>query len=279
MNDFYNAWKKEKHAEAFEYRKYFPTFVLAKVFENFNEIKLLNEVKKDRNEKFSLLDIGCATGEFYRYFSYRYLNINYVGYDISEHAVRRAKEKFPKVNFLVVDEALNSLKENVAEIVFSRDVIVHHTEPFRFLKKLYDISSRYLIIRLRTRDVGKSILDPEISCQLPYEGVWVPFLVLNCDEIISEIKSFTPSPARIKFVKEYIILGGQNYRFVPKELYYKETKTAVTGLLIEKGNNTNACEIEQFEKKESSRNFLAGRILSEVIKFIVGSNYKGPTWW
>jgi len=278
MNDIYAGWKKEEHAEGWEYRKYFPTFTLAKIFDNFNEIKSLNELKKNRYEKFSLLDIGCATGEFYRYFSSKYPNIDYKGCDISPQAIKRAKEKFPNIHFFVVDENLSSLGSNKVEIIFSRDVIVHHTEPFFFLKRLYDISSKYIILRLRTRDVGNSVLDPEVSCQL-YNDVWVPFLVLNCDEIISKIRTFTPSPMRMKFVKEYVVLGGQNYSYVPKELYYKDTKTAVTALLIEKGDGKSECQIEQCERKNTHKFFLTGRILSEFVKFLVRRNYKGPVWW
>lgn len=279
MNDFYVAWQEEEHAFAHEYRKYFPTFILAKIFENFNEVNLISEIKKDRNEGFSIIDVGCATGEFFRYFSYRYPKVNYTGYDVSKGAIKNAKQKFPKVNFLVGDENLSCIKDGRFEMVFSRDVIVHHTKPFHFLRRLYDISNKYIILRLRTRDRGRSILDPEISCQLHYNNAWVPFLVINCDEIISEVRNFRPPPTRIKFLKEYVILGGENFRYLPKELYYKETKTAEASLLIEKGNGISDCKIEEHERKNSRKFFLLGRAFAEPIKFLVGKNYKGRVWW
>ena len=96
MNTFYQAWSTNRHVKKFDYTYFFPTFMLNKIFENFNETELFKEIIKNKTAGFSLLDIGCAAGEFYRYFIRRYPNCEYRGYDISEKAIKRAKKKFPK---------------------------------------------------------------------------------------------------------------------------------------------------------------------------------------
>ena len=126
----------------------------------------------------------------------------------------------------------------------STSVIQHQADPFTFLKELYGLCARSMILRLRTRDVGESVLDPQLSCQYAY-GTWVPFIVLNCDEVVSELTRLEPRPARIKLVKDYVVLGSLNGRFLPKSCYEESTGTAVTALLVEKGSdNHSKCKSE-----------------------------------
>jgi hypothetical protein len=124
-----------------------------------------------------------------------------------------------------------------SDVVFSRDVVHHQTDPVGFLSDLYAISNRYLALRIRTREVGTTVFEVEQSCQYTY-GRWVPYIVYNTTEFVDLIRSFQPAPAKITLWRHPTILGGQNSRFVPKELYYPETATAETGVLIEKGSGT-----------------------------------------
>ena len=209
MPSDYEAWNSPTHAEEFDNFRFVPTFVLKGIYERFNEVHLLREVAKDMPAGFSLLEVGCATGELYRYSSAQFRNaVTYTGCDISRPAIERARSKFPKgASFRLIDEELSAVREMKADIVFCRDVVHHQTDPFAFLRKLYGLCTRSMVLRIRTRDVGESVLDPELSCQYAY-GTWVPFIVLNCDEVISELTQMEPRPARIKLIKDYVVLGG-----------------------------------------------------------------------
>ena len=214
-----HAWRSQDHAEVFDEWRFVPTFTLKRIYESFNDILLLHEAAKTMGRKCSVLEVGCATGEFYRYLSARYPNMTYTGCDVSSPAIEKAQAKFPKgPSFSVVDEELTPIAESHADIVFCRDVVHHQTDPLRFLRNLYDLSTKYTILRLRTRDVGDSVLDSEYSCQYVY-GTWVPFMVLNCDDVISTLKCMEPAPTRIKLVKDYMVFGGLNSRFLPKDCY------------------------------------------------------------
>jgi len=50
------------------------------------------------------LAIGCASEQLYRYINYYHKDIDYCGIGISEHAIERAKSKYPKWRFAVSEE-------------------------------------------------------------------------------------------------------------------------------------------------------------------------------
>ena len=125
-----------------------------------------------------------------------------------------------------------------ADIVFCRDVVLHQVDPGQFLSDLYEVTDKYLILRLRTREIGATVYDISQSCQYNY-GQWVPYLVFNTSELIDLIKTFEPTPTAITIRRHPVVLGGSNSRFLPKELYYPETGTAETALIIEKGEKAD----------------------------------------
>jgi SAM-dependent methyltransferase len=188
-----------------------------------------------------LSDVGCAAGGFYRFFRRTGPALEYKGFDISEVAIERARSLYPKVAFRVFDGRLKSLPDVQADIVFCRDVVHHQENPRAFLSDLYDIARRYLILRVRTREVGTTVFDVDRSCQYTY-GHWVPYIVFNTSELLELIRSFTPPPARITLLRHPVVLGGQTSRFLPKELYYPETGTAETAVLIGKGDGKGSSE-------------------------------------
>lgn len=280
MRSPHKTWNSDQHAREFDGFRFIPTFSLKALYESFNEVRLLGEVAKDKAGGFSLLEVGCATGELYRYLSARHPKVTYTGCDISQPAIERARSKFPKqASFHLTDGELNTVQEMRADIVFCRDVVHHQADPFAFLEKLYDLCTTGMILRIRTRDSGESVLDPELSCQYIYE-TWVPFMVLNSDEVVSKLTPLEPAPARIKLVKNYTVLGGVYRRFLPKSCYEESTGTAETALLVEKGAPGHSeCKIEQETRKEDPGYSLLGRITRKSIERLLGTGYAGRTWW
>lgn len=232
----HEAWHQDVHAVFFDAWSKLSLRELKKICGSFNEIRLFLDNKPFiRGRKF--VEIGCATGELYRYLKAFHPEFQYLGFDISEPAIRRAKEKYPQGKFSLCEEDLSDIiKQNLSpSVVFERNVVVHQPNPFEFLSKIINIPDEVAILRLRTRDKGETVLDPELSCQWHYSK-WVPYMVLNMDECIEKIKQ-TVNFEALYILKNYQQLGGHYNRFLPKECYYPETGTAETAIYIQLAKN------------------------------------------
>ena len=179
-------------------------------------------------------DIGCATGRFYRYFQKILPSTEYHGFDISEGAVNHAKQQYPQGEFNVFDGDISKVQQATPDLIFSRDVVQHQPNPTEYLAKLYDSVGKYLILRVWTRETGATVFDVDLSCQFGKDS-WVPYIVFNTQELIDLFSSFKYAPTKMQVVRHPVVLGGQSGRYLPKELYYPETGTAETAILIEKG--------------------------------------------
>lgn len=233
---WFGDWQHERHAVSFDIRAGLDPRNLVRNYEGFNDVRLLNErIARDRH--LTLLEVGCATGEFFRYLGLRYPAARYVGVDISRPAVARAKQKYPHGPFFVIEPS-RALADNLQalglplqpEVVYAKDVIQHHPDPFGFLAQVIGLASDTIVLRGRTRDRGASELDPEQSCQYHYDG-WMPYLVLNLQELLERVQRLVPQ-AEVAVSRHYMLLGGRYNRFVPKALYLKETGTAETAIGI-----------------------------------------------
>lgn len=232
--EWYRDWQHLAHAESFDGRSRLDRRNLIRNLEGFNDVRLLNE-RLGRDRRVSLLEVGCATGEFYRYLRVSYPGVRYYGVDVSAPAVARAKQKYPQAAFFVTDPAMGigaSLRASGIpehpEIVYAKDVVPHQVRPFAFLAELIQTAAEAVIVRCRTRDRGTSELDPERSCQYHYDG-WMPYLVLNLQELIDRLAAESPGCEVVAY-RSHVVLGGRHNRFVPKELYLRETGTAETAV-------------------------------------------------
>ncbi len=258
----HEAWHEDVHAELFDAWYKLSLRELKMTFESFNEVQLFGENKPFiKGRKF--VEIGCATGELYRYLKAFHPEFQYFGFDISEPAIRRAQEKYPKGNFSVCEEDLSDVigQHLSPSVLFERNVVVHQPNPFEFLSKIVTMPNEAVILRLRTRDEGGTVLDPELSCQWHYSR-WVPYMVLNIDECIEKIKQ-TVNFEALYIVKNYQQLGGHTNRFLPKECYYPETGTAETAVYIQLAKN----------KVSSPRIFISERDDGKVCRNLVDRGF------
>lgn len=175
------AWHDPIHADFFDARAHFSLGLLRRVYENFNEFRLFLEHKNEIQHR-EFVEIGCATGELYRYLRRYHPEFVYRGFDISEPAIERARQKYPDGRFDICKADLSDiLGSNIKPaVVWARDVVLHQADPFDYLSGLVTISSEVTILRIRTRDKGPTVLDPELSCQWHYNH-WIPYMVLNVD--------------------------------------------------------------------------------------------------
>lgn len=227
-----SAWQDDTHARVFDEVSMYPGFLMRKRFESFNEVRLLRDHvhKIDGNE---LFEIGCATGELGRYVETYHPRLRYTGFDISRPAIERAVEKYGAEKYRLLEGPITSFRDQhgTSDVVFCRDVVLHQLDPYAFVSALLQIARQALVLRLRTRDVGETVLDAERSCQYHYDRHWVPYIVLNTNELIDRI-SEDPAVSEIVVSRRYEALGGHNWRYLPKELFYSETKSAETALLV-----------------------------------------------
>ena len=79
-------------------------------------------------------------------------------------------------------------------------------------------------------------------------------IILNYQELKDFLlKKENIKNSKITFNREYTILGGKNGRYLEKELYYKNTKTANTTIVIEFNK-----KFEILETYENDLNFKKG---------------------
>ncbi len=231
---WYADWQHERHARHFDGRAALSDGDLVRNFASFNDVRLLGE-RLDRARPVTLLEVGCATGEFYRYLRLVHPQVRYCGIDISHAAIARAKEKYPKARIVPVEPQakLAEVIERLGlagrpEFVWCKDVLHHQTDPFGLLCELLGAAAEGVVLRTRTRDVGPTVLDPERSCQYHYDG-WMPYLVINLQELIDDIRR-QASQAEVMVYRHRMVLGGRENRFLPKECYLPETGTAETAV-------------------------------------------------
>jgi hypothetical protein len=219
--------------------------------------------------------------------SRRHPRATYIGTDISEPAINRAKEKFgARGRFILTDPSLAALDGLRPDVVFCRDVVHHQTEPWPFLQGLYRRAGQALVMRIRTRDHGATEYNVERSCQYHADS-WVPFIMLNVDELVETLStSFAPPPSRITLVKDYVVFGGHHGRFLPKDCYEAATGTAETALLVEKSRGEGArptVEVSARVDGEQTPGWSwvqrACRVSSMLVRGLVGRRYAGRTWW
>ncbi len=101
---------------------------------------LKNYLQKNIRGK-NFLDIGCAEGG-YCDFAQKNKATKVIGIDISKSKIRKAKEKYPKCKFRVLDENnLNKLNENW-DIILCSETLQHVVNYIDFVKKIKPILNK-----------------------------------------------------------------------------------------------------------------------------------------
>lgn len=72
----------------------------------------------DFNNK-SVLDVGCGFGEFGKFLSKRYKNVDYTGIDIVPEFIEEAKKNLPALKFLVCDYLKDPINEKFDVVIAS----------------------------------------------------------------------------------------------------------------------------------------------------------------
>ena len=235
LSDSHKGWNTPEHLNLFNTWNQQNFLDFAKTYGSFEEnkylIKTMQEYREIANRVPRVLDVGCATGTTLRYLkqNFKIKDINYLGLDVSSTAIKEAQRLHGKY-FKHVDQDWSKNIEKF-DVTYSRDTVMHQEDPYSYFDNLLNISEEYLILRLRTRDTGKTDFDTNTNCQAHYSEFWMPYIVLNIEELCEFLKS-KQCIKEVTINRSYDILGGHNRRFLPKELYFSDAGGSETSILI-----------------------------------------------
>jgi SAM-dependent methyltransferase len=263
------AWADQTHARTFDYLHAVPNRILRKHYESFNEGRLLDIFDHSISGN-RFFEIGCATGELYRYIARYKRRFDYHGFDISEPAIARAKQKYPHAKFHRLTGGFEEIRRTYGQpdVLWCRDVVLHQEDPLAFLDELIQMTREVLLVRLRTRDVGATERNSQISCQLHWDKFWVPYIVVNINELLQRIEAHA-DVGKVVVGRAYEVLGGFNNRFLPKELYFSDSGTAETALFVQKGPRGAAgLDVSFMDRPDRPQYTLGERVLRRLFKVV-----------
>lgn len=81
-----------------------------------------------------ILDVGCGQGVLYNYFQQEFKQLDYLGIDISDHAVNKAKASFPEAKFEQLDFDYQKLDGKFDVIVFN-ETLYYFNRPLATIEK------------------------------------------------------------------------------------------------------------------------------------------------
>ena len=225
------GFNSEAHLKVFDIWNTYSDVRFKFLYGAFQENRYLVQTISSGN---TILDVGCATGTTARWLKCNGLfePSNYLGIDVGKEVIDCAKSLYPDSTFETVTPDWIYLNNHKYDVVFSRDVAVHQADPLSFIDALINSCSKTLILRLRTRDNGATILDTSRSCQAIGGEFWMPYIVLNINELVERIK-LQPCVTGIEINRSYGVLGGQQGRYLPRELYFAEAGGSETSVRLQ----------------------------------------------
>jgi len=140
----------------------------------------LNAIPRDN--KLTLLDVGCASGYYSEVISTLVGNrFEYTGSDYSDAMLNLARKRYPNIEFLKLDIRHIELSDMSYDIVFSGALIVHVKEWEEAIIELTRITRLYLILH-RTPIIDKMFYREEKKI---YADVPVFYNRFNRDELMN----------------------------------------------------------------------------------------------
>jgi ubiquinone/menaquinone biosynthesis C-methylase UbiE len=114
-------------------------------------------------ERCSLLEVGCGTGEIYRRFVPKLIpNDSYTGVDVSERMLEIASGKFPEAKFLQADGYALPFEAASFDFVVSFEVLGHLPSIDEFLVELLRVTKEYCIFSIWGTE-GASVVTVETT--------------------------------------------------------------------------------------------------------------------
>lgn len=162
--------------------------------------KLIIE-KINLNKNYSLLDVGCGTGEILNIIAEKYKKVNLYGIDISPKMIKIAKTKShaKKINYICGDSEKLPYDDNSFDIVITSESFHHYPNPQKVLNEFKRVIKKN----------GKLIL-----CDM-----YRPIIIRNFMNFM--FKFTRTGDIRIYTKKEIVnLLKNHNYKNITYEKYY-----------------------------------------------------------
>lgn len=143
----------------------------------------------------SILDVGCAVGNFCSVVEELNPKVSYVGIDTSEGMIREARRRRPQVDFRLGDGRGLPFGDASFDLVFGTGVLLHNPDYFEMIAEMFRVSRRFVVIdlpRLVTQpysfDLSHSYMVlkerfPTGTEEIIAEDTRVPYVLANVTEV------------------------------------------------------------------------------------------------
>lgn len=172
-----NCFLIQKKSSIEEQKDYFEEFISHNLTEGQEQVKFINNVpyprseliikalKKQLNDKGSLLDIGTGNGSFIKSFKKYYPNYDFFAQDIQNNSSNIICNLIKKENFFLCD--LNKIK-NQFDLISLIHVLGHIPDIKSFLCDLKKLLKQDSQIIIQTPDLERSFFDVTIIDQISH---------------------------------------------------------------------------------------------------------------
>jgi SAM-dependent methyltransferase len=153
---------------------------------------------------FKVLDAGCAAGGFYSIMKGIQPDIIYYGCDFSAELIKKAKQTYNGVKFIVADLIALPFKENYFDLVNCAGTCHMIPDYLAAIAQMYRVSRRFLLFDVRLTD---KVIDFDTSDgyqRLCFDNnFWdgesvAPYIVLNAKEFLQKLLyKLSPKPKAI----------------------------------------------------------------------------------
>lgn len=188
----------------------------------------------------SILDVGCAVGNFCSVVEELNPKVSYVGIDTSEGMIREARRRRPQVDFRLVDGRGLPWGDASFDLVFGTGVLLHNPDYFEMIAEMFRVSRRFVVIdlpRLVTQpysfDLSHSYMVlkerfPTGTEEIIAEDTRVPYVLANVTEVFQGLLD--------RFAGQLAGIAGCGYYGTPhKSVSLPITPVIFTVVLLVKG--------------------------------------------
>ena len=204
----------------------------------FNSMKNEYEISEivnntEPNEKSIIVDIGCGTGHHVANLSSK--NLQVVGIDISPSMVKKAKDKYPNLNFVVGDVLVNDQFQynSITHILCLYFTIYYFNDKRAFFTNCINwlMPGGYLIIHLVDREMFDPILPPGnplyIVSPQKYAKERITKTKITFNDFVYESNFNLEKGTDIAIFEEKFKFKNDNIRKQEQKLYMEDHSTII----------------------------------------------------
>ncbi|OGM99401.1 MAG: hypothetical protein A2817_03375 [Candidatus Yanofskybacteria bacterium RIFCSPHIGHO2_01_FULL_39_8b] len=175
--------------------------------ELFKDMAAIIQKRFKNTGDFSILDIGCASGELPFYLKNRFKTDDVYGFDISPKLIKNAKERFggSKINFTVAN-AKNFKFNRKFDVITAASILSYFDNPYEILNNIFKhLNKKGLIII--TGIFNDWNLDVKLKYKMDKDKKWGDKSVIN---------QFST-----KRIGDYLTKKGYKYKFSEQIMPFK----------------------------------------------------------